>query len=63
MDSIPVVGLIEKVPKARPNAVGHGSLVADSGDEDDDSAAPQIRALPDGAKSLRAKQPRATSRR
>ena len=29
---------------------GHGSLAAGSGDEDDDSAPPQIRALPDGAK-------------
>ena len=30
-------------------AGGRGSLAADSGDEDDDSAPPQIRALPDGA--------------
>ena len=30
-------------------AGGHGSLAADSDDEDDDSAPPQIRALPDCA--------------
>ena len=30
-------------------AGGRGSLAADSDDEDDDSAPPQIRALPDGA--------------
>ena len=32
-------------------AGGRGSLAADSDDEDDDSAPPQIRALPDGAEN------------
>ena len=40
-------------------AGGRGSLAADSDDEDDGSAPPQIRALPDGAENVCAQSSRA----